>query len=188
MIAKLLRCAQDVMASSSAPAKASDEVRKVRTTMGLSSGHTLYDWALKRSKTLPGTTGGNNKGMANKGSLDVNLWPDWASFSWLEVLDQLPSFVRQDIYGRVHITSYGGVVAREVVYMLQREMPTTGNFLNFEKMLTEVHSLVFEDARLLWLEYQLWTKKRGAVQMGKLMLVASATSMKAKDTTAGCPV
>ena len=71
---------------------------------------------------------------------------------------QLPMHVQKDFTNRLHVTTSGGVMRREAVNMLQRAIPTTGNFLDFEEALKELTMLGFEDARLLWMYHMDYLK------------------------------
>mmetsp|Transcript_34868 Transcript_34868/g.90509 ORF Transcript_34868/g.90509 Transcript_34868/m.90509 type:complete len:304 (-) Transcript_34868:75-986(-) len=70
-----------------------------------------------------------------------------------DFLLQLPEYVQQDLYNRVHVIPNGGVLSRELVNLVQRQAATTGNFHDMEALLTELAALDFEDARLLYLKY-----------------------------------
>eukprot|EP00873_Tetraselmis_striata_P034766 jgi/Tetstr1/455030/TSEL_041886.t1 len=87
----------------------------------------------------------NCPGNGGKTSAFNMLHPDF--------LLQLPEYVQQDLYNRVHVIPNGGVLSRELVNLVQRQAATTGNFHDMEALLTELAALDFEDARLLYLKY-----------------------------------
>lgn len=43
-----------------------------------------------------------------------------------DFLLQLPEYVQQDLYNRVHVIPNGGVLSRELVNLVQRQAATTG--------------------------------------------------------------